>query len=84
MSSFFEGLIQNIPAIFYRCHCDEQWTMLFINEAIEKLTGYPPSDFINNNNRAYSSIIHPADIKKSMTPYKLPCWRASHGLLNID
>lgn len=64
MSSLFEGLIQNIPAIFYRCQCDKHWSMLFINNAIEKLTGYPTADFINNKIRSYASIIHPEDTKK--------------------
>lgn len=62
MADFFEGLIQNIPAIFYRCQCDENWTMLFINNAIENFTGFPAHEFIGNEVRAFSSIIHPDDI----------------------
>jgi len=62
MTSLFEGLIQNIPAIFYRCACDENWTMHFLNEAILKLSGYPASDFIENSVRTYTSIIHPDDV----------------------
>jgi len=61
MTSVFESLIQNIPAIFYRCKCDENWTMLFINEAIHDLMGYPSSDFILNNVRTFSSLAHPED-----------------------
>jgi len=64
MSAIFEGLIQNIPAIFYRSKCDAEWTMLFINTAIEKLTSYPASDFLNNSIRTYSSIIHAEDTQK--------------------
>ena len=64
MPSVFEGLIQNIPAIFYRCACDESWTTHFMNHAIEDITGYPVSDFINNNVRSYTSIFHPDDVKK--------------------
>jgi len=64
MASVFEGLIQNIPAIFYRCNHDENWTTYFINNAIEGLTGYPASDFIGNKVRTYSSIIHPDDTLK--------------------
>jgi len=64
MASVFEGLIQNIPAIFYRCNHDENWTTYFINNAIEGLTGYPASDFIGNKIRTYSSIIHPDDTLK--------------------
>jgi len=64
MPSVFEGLIQNIPAIFYRCACDKSWTTHFINNAIEDLTGYPANDFIANNIRTFTSIIHPDDIRK--------------------
>ena len=61
MDSIFEGLIQNIPAIFYRCACDESWTMSFINNAIKDVSGYPASHFIDNKVIPFSSIIHPSD-----------------------
>jgi len=64
MPSVFEGLIQNIPAIFYRCACDKSWTTHFMNNAIEDLTGYPASDFIANDVRTFTSIIHPDDSRK--------------------
>lgn len=64
MASVFEGLIQNIPAIFYRCACDKSWTTHFMNNAIEDLTGYPASDFIANNVRTFTSIIHPDDSRR--------------------
>lgn len=62
MSSLFEDLIQNIPAVFYRCECDGNWTMLYINRAIQTLSGYPASDFIANSVRTYASIIHADDV----------------------
>ena len=31
---------------------------------MEQLTGYPPSDFLNNNVRTFASLIHPEDQKK--------------------
>jgi len=64
MASVFEGLIQNIPAIFYRCACDKSWTTHFMNNAIEDLTGYPASDFIENKVRTFTSIIHSDDSRK--------------------
>jgi len=64
MASVFEGLIQNIPAIFYRCACDKNWTTHFMNNAIEDLTGYPASDFIANKVRTFTSIIHSDDSRK--------------------
>lgn len=64
MASFFEGLIQNIPAVFFRCSCDENWTIHFVNNAIEEVSGYPASDFILNKHRTFASIIHPNDNPK--------------------
>ena len=54
-------LINLLPGLAYRCLNDEVWTMLEVSPGIEMLTGYPASDFINNNVRNYSSLIHPDD-----------------------
>jgi len=62
MSTFFEGLIQNIPAIFFRTKCDKNWTVEFINDAIKNLTGWPADDFIGNKAITYASIVHPEDL----------------------
>ncbi len=56
-------IINSIPGLTYRCACDEHWTMEFISDAVEALTGYPASDFIGNRVRAYSSVIHPDDTR---------------------
>jgi PAS domain S-box-containing protein len=55
------SLIENIPTVTYRCTADEDWTMQYISQEIEKITGYPPSDFIGNSIRSFSSVIHPDD-----------------------
>ena len=39
------SLIGNIPGIVFRCRKDENWTMLYISEFVEELTGYLPSEF---------------------------------------
>jgi len=57
----FRTLVANIPGVVYRCACDSEWTMVFLSEAIQELSGYPPSDFINNRVRSFSSIIYPQD-----------------------
>ncbi len=58
----FQSLIKNIPGIVYLCYYDKDWTMQYIVKEIEKISGYPASDFINNNVRSYASIIHPDDV----------------------
>jgi PAS domain S-box-containing protein len=63
----FRTLVENIPGAVYRCTYNEQLhelpprTMVFLSEAIQNVSGYPPSDFINNRVRSFTSIIHPQD-----------------------
>jgi PAS domain S-box-containing protein len=50
-------LLENLPGISYRCKNDEDWTMLYISKGSETLTGYHPSELINNNSVSYNSLI---------------------------
>ena len=54
-------LIENIPGAIYRCGANSDWQMAFISEQIERVTGYPASDFIDSSVRSYASVIHPND-----------------------
>ena len=58
----FRTLISNIPGVAYRCADDADYTMEFISDAIEQLSGYPAADFIDNAIRTYGSLIHPEDV----------------------
>ena len=55
------SLARNIPGAVYRCALDAQWTMHFIGDEIERITGYAPEDFVENRRRSYMSLIHPGD-----------------------
>lgn len=57
----FRDLVNNIPGVVYRCSCDKDWTMNFISEDIEEISGYSYLDFLDNNVRTFDSIIHPED-----------------------
>lgn len=57
----YRALVSNIPGIIFRCKEDKNWTMYFISDEIEELTGYPPEDFLINGSRAFASIIDPQD-----------------------
>jgi PAS domain S-box-containing protein len=57
----FRGLVANIPGAIYRCKYDPNWTMEYVSNAIETISGYPASDFIQSQVRTYASIIHPDD-----------------------
>ncbi len=64
----YQTLVANIPGAVYRCSCDlddlqgfVKWTIGFLSEAIQEISGYPASDFINDRVRSFASIIHPED-----------------------
>lgn len=57
----FRTLTANIPGAVYRCANDPEWTIDFISDAIEEISGYEASDFIQNKVRSYASIIHTDD-----------------------
>ncbi|MGQ0658200.1 MAG: EAL domain-containing protein [Chromatiales bacterium] len=57
----FRTLVANIPGAVYRCLCNEHWTMLYLSDAIEVISGYPASDFIGNRVRSIASIVHTDD-----------------------
>lgn len=47
----------------YRCRNDQSYTMLYISDGIATISGYPPSDFIQNKVLEYVSVIHPDDLE---------------------
>ena len=55
------ALVANVPGAIYRCALDSDWTMTMISDEIERISGYPASDFVNNRVRTFAGIIHPDD-----------------------
>jgi PAS domain S-box-containing protein len=55
------GLMYNLPGMVYRCKNDPHWTMEFVSQGCEKLTGYKPAELLGNNSVSYSDIITPED-----------------------
>jgi PAS domain S-box-containing protein len=55
------SLSRNVPGAIYRCTLDSSWTMHVIGDEIERISGYPASDFVANRRRSYGSVIHPDD-----------------------
>jgi PAS domain S-box-containing protein len=57
-------MVDNIPGVVYRCLMDDAWTMLFISDEIEFLSGYPASDFLGEKpKRTFASIMHEDDLE---------------------
>lgn len=52
-----ETLMSNLPGMVYRCRNDADWTMEFVSEGCQPLTGYPASDLLLNRRLSYADII---------------------------
>jgi PAS domain S-box-containing protein len=56
------SLIGNIPGISYRCLMQDDFPAVFISDAVERLTGYPASDFVGpDSTRRFIDLVHPDD-----------------------
>jgi PAS domain S-box-containing protein len=55
------AIVANVPGAVYRCALDRNWTMEVFSDEIERISGYPASDFIHNARRSFASVIHPDD-----------------------
>ncbi|NPU83225.1 MAG: PAS domain S-box protein [Syntrophaceae bacterium] len=54
-------LMSNLPGMAYRCQNDPNWTMVFISDGAQALTGYPAADLLENRTVSYSDLVHPED-----------------------
>ena len=55
------AIASNLPVTIYRCRVDPDWTIEFVSNDIERLTGYPASDFTERSTRDYFFLFHPED-----------------------
>lgn len=56
----FRLLANNIPGTVYLSKYDQNSTKIYLNDEIEKLTGYPKSEFLNAT-ISFMDLIHPKD-----------------------
>ncbi|MGF1678385.1 MAG: PAS domain S-box protein [Candidatus Methylacidiphilales bacterium] len=56
-----QNLFQNLPGMAYRCRNDEFWTMEFTSEGSFELTGYLPTDLLDNRTISFLELTHPDD-----------------------
>jgi len=53
----FRSIVQSVPGAVYRCEMDRDWTMRFLSDGAEILTGYPADEFIDSRVRSWASVI---------------------------
>ncbi len=56
----FRLLAENVPGVIYLCDNDDLYTMKYLNEEIEKLTGYSKEKFLTGE-LGFANLIHPED-----------------------
>lgn len=56
----FRVLAENIPGVIYSCKNDERWTMFYLNNKVEELTGYAKEDFLSDK-ISFADLYHPSD-----------------------
>ncbi len=59
-----QSFINNLPGMVYRCQLDKNWTMDFISDGCQDLTGYQTAELLKNKTISYAQIIHPEDREK--------------------
>ncbi|MBO1271703.1 PAS domain S-box protein [Shewanella sp. 4t3-1-2LB] len=62
--SRFRGLVSNVPGAIYRFRIEDDWSLEYISDHIADISGYPAATFIENERRAYRTIILDEDMPK--------------------
>ncbi|HWT22608.1 MAG TPA: PAS domain-containing protein, partial [Solirubrobacteraceae bacterium] len=60
-ASLLRTLMVNVPGAIYRSAWHANHTIELISDEIERISGYPPNNFIASARRTIMSIIHPDD-----------------------
>lgn len=59
-----DNLLGNLPGMAYRCNFDQDYTMIYISQACQELTGYEAEELLDNSVLSYNDLIHPEDRSK--------------------
>jgi|GEM_PF-891851 len=63
----YRALAENMPNVVYRCQNDSRYALIYLNDAIEELTGYPKEEFLENG-LTILDLIHPEDLPNIPIP----------------
>src|SRR5215207_1024204 len=59
--SLLRSLMENVPGAIYRAANDDSWKVQRVNDDIERITGYPVSDFVDASKQTIVEVTHPDD-----------------------
>ena len=59
--TLLRALMVNVPGAIYRSAWHANHTLALISDEIERISGYPPANFIASSKRTLMSIVHPDD-----------------------
>jgi len=59
----FRNLAFNVPGVIYLCENDDQYSMIFVNDQVEDLTGYSRREFLDQKVN-FADLMHTDDIEK--------------------
>jgi PAS domain S-box-containing protein len=68
--TLLRALMVNVPGAIYRSAWHADHTIALISDEIERISGYPPANFIASSKRTLMSIIHPDDRVQVMEAVK--------------
>jgi PAS domain S-box-containing protein len=57
----FRTLAENLPGVVYLCKNDVRFTMLYLNDQVEQLTGYSKDEFLEDK-ISFVDLYHPDDV----------------------
>jgi PAS domain S-box-containing protein len=64
------ALMINVPGAIYRSAWHDGYRLELISDEIERISGYPPTNFIASAKRTLMSVIHPDDVDSVMESVK--------------
>lgn len=59
----FGMLAQHLPGVIYLCRNDTRYSMLYLNDAVEELTGYSKDEFLRDE-VSFVELYHPEDYNR--------------------
>ncbi len=76
----FRVLADNVPGVIYQCLNDSRYTMLYLNDAIEQVTGHPKADFLADR-ISLTDLEIESDVERDRTTINAAV--TSHGQFNL-